>query len=64
MIPKERIEYLREQMLNISHGQYRVRKPLSILDGNGNHHKPVVIRKALGFELILQEMPIFIQDKS
>ncbi len=57
-----RIEFLRQQMLDVSHNKYRVRKPLSIFDGNGNHDKPVVIRKALGFALILQEMPIFIQD--
>ena len=63
MKSKDRIEYLRQQMLDVSHDKYRVRKPLSIFHGNGNHQKPVVIRKALGFELILKEMPIFIQDR-
>ncbi len=57
-----RIKFLRQQVLDVSHAKYRIRKPLSIFHGNGNHAKPVVIRKALGFELILQEMPIFIQD--
>ena len=52
MKSKSRIELLRRQMLDVSHAKYRVRKPLSIFHGNGNHHKPVAIRKALGFELI------------
>ncbi|MBD3307778.1 hypothetical protein GF339_15195 [candidate division KSB3 bacterium] len=63
MMDTSRIDYLREQMLNASHAQYRVRRPLSILNGNGIEQKPVVVRKALAFELILQEMPIFIQDR-
>jgi len=63
MIDKDRIEYLRKQMLDVSHAKYRVRKPLSIFNGNGVGNEPVVIRKALAFDLILREMPIFIQDR-
>lgn len=49
-------------MLEVSHARYRVRKPLSILN-RGVESRPVVIRKALAFDLILREMPIFIQDE-
>jgi formate C-acetyltransferase len=62
MTGKERIEYLREKMLQVSHARVRVRKPLSIID-SGEEDRPVVIRKALAFNLIMREMPIFIQDQ-
>jgi formate C-acetyltransferase len=61
MTGRDRIEYLREEMLDVSHAHYRVRRPLSILNG-GVETKPVVIRKAMAFDLILREMPIFIEN--
>jgi pyruvate-formate lyase len=58
---RDRIKHLRERMLEVSHARYRVRRPLSILDGVVES-RPVVIRKALAFDLVLREMPVFIEE--
>jgi pyruvate-formate lyase len=55
-----RTEHLREMMLNVTHDEYRVRKKMSILN-KGSGHESIMVRKALGFELILRKMPVFIQ---
>ena len=57
----QRTAMLRKMALDVSHAGYRVRRPLSIIPGPYDD-QPVVIRKVRAFELILREMPIFIQE--
>ena len=56
-----RTEKLREMMLCVSHDKYRVRKDLTVL-GLGFDEDSVILRKARALELIVREMPVFIQD--
>ena len=56
-----RIESLREKMLNVSHDRFRKREYLSIFNGQPID-KPLVVRKAMAFDLLLRRMPIFIED--
>ncbi|MGD8650037.1 MAG: hypothetical protein PVJ77_26115, partial [Desulfobacterales bacterium] len=58
----ERIESLREKMLNVSHGRFRQREYLSIFNGQPID-KPLVVRKAMAFDLLLRRMPVFIEDE-
>jgi pyruvate-formate lyase len=52
---------LREMMLCVSHDKYRVRKDLTIL-GQGFDEDCVMLRKARALELLIREMPVFIQE--
>lgn len=56
-----RIEYLRKNMIAVSHKHHRVRRPLTTINDE-NRDLPLVVRKALAFDLILREMPVFIGD--
>lgn len=56
-----RIEFLRKKMLEVGHERHRVRRPLTILNDQ-NRDLPLVVRKALALDLILKEMPVFIDD--
>ena len=56
-----RIEFLRKKMLEVSHQHHRVRRPLTIINDE-NRNLPLVVRKALAFDLILREMPVFIGE--
>jgi hypothetical protein len=58
----ERLEYLRNAMLEVRHAPYRVREPLSILNEE-RKTEPVVVRKALAFKLIMEKMPVFIMNR-
>ena len=57
-----RIESLREKMLNVSHDRFRQREYLSIFNGQPID-KPLVVRKAMAFDLLLRRMPVFIEDE-
>lgn len=56
-----RIEFLRKKMIEVGHKGHRVRRSLTILNDQ-NRHFPLVVRKALAFDLILKEAPVFIDD--
>ena len=36
--------------------------PLNVLDDENANDKPLVVRKAMAFALMLEEMPIYIQE--
>ena len=56
-----RIESLRENMLYVSHDRFRQREYLSIFNSQPID-KPIVVRKAMAFDLLLRRMPVFIED--
>ncbi len=57
----ERVKSLRERALGREHKRYRIRKNLSVLNKK-TETLPVVKRKALGFTMMLDEMPRYIQE--
>jgi len=57
-----RIQQLKENLLSGSHWKYRTFMPLSVLDNENTVDKPLVVRKAMAFALMLEEMPIYIQE--
>jgi len=59
---KLRTQKLKENLLAGSHWKYRTFKPLNVLDDEDAAEKPLVVRKALAFALMLKEMPIYIQE--
>ena len=59
---RTRVENLRSALQNLSHKKYRVRRELSILNGDGVQGKSIIVRKAEALALLLREMPIAIQD--
>ena len=59
---KLRIQKLKENLLAGSHWKYRTFTPLSVLDDENVFEKPLVVRKAMAFALMLEEMSIYIQE--
>jgi len=57
-----RIQQLKENLLSGSHWKYRTFMPLSVLDDENAVDKPLVVRKAMAFALMLKKMPIYIQE--
>jgi len=56
-----RVQRLREKVRKVEHKKYREFKELSVLDDDTLRNKPLIVRKAHGFRLILEEMPIYIE---
>lgn len=59
---KLRMQQLKENLLSGSHWKYRTFMPLNVLDDDNVVDKPLVVRKAMAFALMLEEMPIYIQE--
>ena len=57
-----RIEKLKEAHLNLEHTKYRTVKDLSIWDHGDHSGEPIVVRKAHGLALLLDETPPIILD--
>jgi len=62
MAPSGRIEKLKEAHLNLEHTRYRTVEDLSIRDHGDYSGEPIVVRKARGLALLLDETPPIIQD--
>jgi pyruvate-formate lyase len=58
----ERIQRLQDAHLNLLHTQYREVKDLTVLDGGDDAREPIVVRKAKGLTLILDETASIIMD--
>ena len=57
MIPLGRIERLREAHLILEHTKHRTVKNISIWDRGDHSDEPIVVRKALGLALLIEETP-------
>jgi formate C-acetyltransferase len=59
----ERVQRLKDDLLNLEHTKYREVKDLTILDKEETKKQPLVIRKALGLALLLDETPPIIVEE-
>jgi pyruvate-formate lyase len=57
-----RISRLLERHMDLDHVQYRTYSKLSIWDHGADSSEPIVIRKAKGLKLLLEETPAIIMD--
>ena len=57
-----RIERLREAHLILEHTKHRTLKNLSIWDRGDHSDEPIVVRKALGLTLLIEETPAIIME--
>lgn len=57
-----RVSRLLQSHLDLNHVEYRTYSKLSIWDHGAEPSEPIVVRKAMGFKLILDETPAIIMD--
>jgi hypothetical protein len=58
-----RIQTLRADLFNLVHTKYREVKDLTILSDDDIEKQPLVVRKALGFSLLLDQTPVVILNE-
>lgn len=58
----DRVERLKEELLNLTHVKYRIERELSLLSDEKVMAEPLVVRKAHALALMLREMPVYILE--